>query len=153
MKWVLVVLAGAVLTAFAWRIAGILSADAIGMAIGLTFGVLAGVPAAAVVLLARRRDDEDDEWQPTTIDYAGAPAYKAPTFQDSSVIPYRSLPAPVCHEDVTPYYRGARRLLGMEPLPKRADAEPTALTPDQIREVENYLAHQKSLGQLGVRWE
>ena len=39
----------------AWHIAGRLSSDAVGMAVGLFFGVAAGVPAAALVLLAGRR--------------------------------------------------------------------------------------------------
>lgn len=54
---------GIFLVAVAWRLSQLLSPDAIGMALGLGFGVLAGVPTAALVLLARRRDEEDD-WQP-----------------------------------------------------------------------------------------
>ena len=50
-----------VMLALAWRIGSLLSSDAIGMAVGMTLGVLAGVPTAALVLLARRRDEEDDE--------------------------------------------------------------------------------------------
>ena len=57
---------GIFLVAVAWRLSQILSPDAIGMALGLGFGVLAGVPTAALVLLARRRDDEDD-WQPPAV--------------------------------------------------------------------------------------
>ena len=34
----------------AWRIAGQLSADALGMAVGVLFGVMAGVPAALPVM-------------------------------------------------------------------------------------------------------
>lgn len=46
----------------AWLFASRLSADALGMAVGLVFGVLAGVPAALLVLAAgRRRRAEDDE--------------------------------------------------------------------------------------------
>ena len=51
-----------VMLALAWRIGSLLSSDAIGMAVGMTLGVLAGVPTAALVLLARRRDDEDERW-------------------------------------------------------------------------------------------
>ena len=50
-----------VMLALAWRIGSLLSSDAIGMAVGMTLGVLAGVPTAALVLLARRRDEEDDD--------------------------------------------------------------------------------------------
>ena len=39
----------------AWLFASRLSADALGMAVGLIFGVLAGVPAALLVLAANRR--------------------------------------------------------------------------------------------------
>jgi hypothetical protein len=49
----------------AWLFGSRLSADALGMAVGLVFGVLAGVPAALLVLAANRRrpveDDEDDD--------------------------------------------------------------------------------------------
>lgn len=49
----------------AWLFASRLSADALGMAVGLIFGVLAGVPTALLVLAANRRRtadyDEDDE--------------------------------------------------------------------------------------------
>ena len=155
MKWLLVIFGGAVFTAFAWRISQILSADAIGMAIGMTLGVLAGVPAAALILLARRRDDEDSDagyGPPVTID------------QYPPVNPYGYTQAPppvviVCKEDVTPYYNGARRLMGMEPLPSRADLEPTTLTAQQISELEAYIDAQKNHGirqvdprQFRVKW-
>lgn len=46
----------------AWRIGERLSADAIGMALGVLFGVLAGIPVALLVLAsARRRDGWQDE--------------------------------------------------------------------------------------------
>lgn len=48
----------------AWLFASRLSADALGMAVGLIFGVLAGVPSALLVLAANRRhgrDDDDEE--------------------------------------------------------------------------------------------
>lgn len=52
----------------AWLFASRLSADALGMAVGLLFGVLAGVPTALLVLAANRRrapvDDDDDEQDP-----------------------------------------------------------------------------------------
>lgn len=45
----------------AWRIAGQLSADAIGMAVGVLFGVLAGLPAALLVMASSRRREEERE--------------------------------------------------------------------------------------------
>ena len=47
----------------AWRVGGLLSSDAIGMAVGMVFGVLAGVPAALLVLATGRRSDSsrDDD--------------------------------------------------------------------------------------------
>ena len=54
----------AILGAVAWLIGSRLSADALGMAVGMSFGVLAGVPTALLVMAAgrRRRDNfEEDE--------------------------------------------------------------------------------------------
>ena len=51
--------AGLVLAAFALSH---LSSDAIGMALGLTLGTLAGLPAAVLVIMAARRDSEDDDY-------------------------------------------------------------------------------------------
>lgn len=46
----------------AWRISERLSADAIGMALGVLFGVMAGIPVALLVLAsARRRDGWQEE--------------------------------------------------------------------------------------------
>ncbi|HRW04302.1 MAG TPA: hypothetical protein P5121_04360 [Caldilineaceae bacterium] len=46
----------------AWRIGGQLSSDAIGMALGVLFGVLAGLPVALLVLASnRRRERQDDD--------------------------------------------------------------------------------------------
>jgi hypothetical protein len=46
----------------AWRIAGQLSADALGMAVGVLFGVMAGVPMALMVMASgRRRAAEEEE--------------------------------------------------------------------------------------------
>lgn len=67
----------------AWLFASRLSADALGMAVGLVFGVLAGVPTALLVLAANRRrnvddDDEEDGY---------APRYGAP--QPQHAFPYQ----------------------------------------------------------------
>lgn len=45
----------------AWRIAGQLSADAIGMAVGVLFGVLAGLPTALLVMASSRRREQERE--------------------------------------------------------------------------------------------
>ena len=52
-----------VLGVFAWRLGESLSSDALGMAVGMVFGILAGIPAALLVLAtsSRRRQEEDDE--------------------------------------------------------------------------------------------
>ena len=131
MKWIaiLMMLAGGLLLAN--TVIDKLSVDALGMAIGMTLGVLSGVPTAALVLLARRRDDEDYYPDATIDQYPPAQPYTAPV---------------VCQEDVTPYYNGMRRLLGAEPLPSRADVEPSALTQDQIAELQAYLDFQRAGG-------
>ena len=59
----LIAVAGLVaMGAGAWFVANRLSSDAIGMMIGLLFGILAGVPPALLVLVAsrRRRSEEED---------------------------------------------------------------------------------------------
>ena len=58
-----VMLAGLVmLGVFAWRLGESLSSDALGMAVGMVFGILAGIPAALLVLATsnRRRQEEED---------------------------------------------------------------------------------------------
>lgn len=56
---ILLVMAGV----FAFVVGSRLSADAVGMAIGVLFGVLAGIPTALLVLASgrRRRAEQDDE--------------------------------------------------------------------------------------------
>ena len=60
--------------ALAWLFATRLSADALGLAVGLIFGMLAGLPLALLMVVAERRghhpmgldawqDDEPDPWQ------------------------------------------------------------------------------------------
>ena len=128
----------------AWRVGDMLSTDAIGMAVGMTLGVLAGVPTAALVLLARRRDDEDKDDDDDYID----------------VQPTQPTQPTIYADQVTPYTHLMRSAMRMPALPKRSDVEPATLTPAQIAEVEAYLAHQKTLSgvrqvdprQFVVRW-
>jgi hypothetical protein len=61
MKKLAVVLVLILLGVLVWSIGNRLSADAIGMGVGLVFGVLAGVPTALLVMTAGRRRDERDE--------------------------------------------------------------------------------------------
>ncbi len=53
---VLVILGG-----LTWRLGTSLSSDALGMAVGVVFGVLAGVPSALLVLASSRRQERDDD--------------------------------------------------------------------------------------------
>lgn len=42
-----------------WQLGGRLSSDAIGMALGVLFGIMAGIPAALMVLAARRHEEPE----------------------------------------------------------------------------------------------
>jgi len=60
----LLVLAGLVfIGVMAWRIGERLSADAIGMALGVLFGIIAGLPVALLVLAANRRREERENFE------------------------------------------------------------------------------------------
>lgn len=55
----LVIVAFLIFVGFAgWRAGGILSSDAMGMVVGILFGVLASLPAALLVLAATRRSQQ-----------------------------------------------------------------------------------------------
>lgn len=45
-----------------WQIGSRLSADAIGMGVGVMFGVMAGIPTALLLLASNRRRQADDDW-------------------------------------------------------------------------------------------
>ena len=66
MKTVMILgpLAGAFVGVLAWQIGSRLSTDAVGMAVGLIFGVLAGIPAALLVAASGRRRDPLDVYSP-----------------------------------------------------------------------------------------
>lgn len=138
---------GAIFTLLAWSLSR-LSSDAVALAIGLSFGVLAGVPSAALVLLARRRDDEDDSAADDYIDVQPTHQAQPPTYEY----------APVVYADqVTPYSHAFRRVTGMPALPDRPTPADTSA---QISELEAYLDHLKGLSnsqrdprQFVVRWE
>ena len=86
-----------------WWLGEHLSPDAVAMAIGLAFGVLAGLPAAALVLVATsRRAPNYDDYEPPTID----------------------MYPPTYAEDVTPYTHLFRRAVNLQPLlPRQEQAE------------------------------
>ena len=110
-------------TGVMWWLGEHLSSDAIGMAIGLAFGVLAGLPAAALIIVAARRDSEDYDY--------------CPPYGTSVLSPTIDVAA----EDVTPYYHLARRALGEPPLPSREA---------QITELRQYLTHLESQQSNGL---
>jgi hypothetical protein len=71
----------------AWLLASRLSSDALGLAVGVVFGVLSGVPTALLVLAAgrqregdaRRRQDEDRPQQPPVVVMLAAPRETHPS--------------------------------------------------------------------------
>lgn len=69
----------------AWRVGGSLSADALGMAVGVLFGVVAGLPAALLVIASGRRreaerDDQSERHKQSLPAYSGGypPGYGQP---------------------------------------------------------------------------
>lgn len=64
---ILLVMAGV----FAFVVGSRLSADAVGMAIGVLFGVLAGIPTALLVLASGRRRRAEEEEEEMDDGYAG----------------------------------------------------------------------------------
>jgi hypothetical protein len=66
-KQATVIAGGIVFAALAWLLGSRLSADALGMAVGLVFGVLACIPTALLVLATERRHGaaQREEYQPS----------------------------------------------------------------------------------------
>ena len=79
----------------AWRIGEKLSTDAVSMAIGVLFGVLAGLPAALLVLaVGRRREPEAGVRQTQSFPMFGrGPLYQPPVIYLTGQAPSHSLPA------------------------------------------------------------
>jgi len=66
MKRLVLILGLVFVAVVGWRIADRLSADALGMAVGVMFGVLAGIPTALMMLAnSRRRNEYEDSGRPT----------------------------------------------------------------------------------------
>ena len=129
---------GALFTAFAWRISELLSPDAIGMALGMMFGVLAGLPAAALVLVASRRPaaPAGDEVHFYGLQDTGRIHLKGGGFDG-----VYHLDAPTTYADeVTPYSHLARRAMQLPPLPERQA---------QVDELETQVDPRRFV----VRWE
>jgi len=62
MKRLLILCALVFVGTLGWRVGSSLSADAIGIAVGVVFGVLASIPAALLMLAASRRSERRQEW-------------------------------------------------------------------------------------------
>ena len=92
-----------------------LSSDALALAIGLSFGVLAILPSMVLVLWASNRTPNYLDSEPPTID-----AYPT-TYAD----------------EVTPYTHLARRAMGMQPLLTRQQQI------DQLRAALDYIEAQE----------
>lgn len=75
MRSLLLIVSILFVTGMAWQIGGRLSPDALGMALGVLFGVLAGIPMALMVLASARRrslQESEDNFQGRN----GGPQYR-----------------------------------------------------------------------------
>lgn len=63
MKTLLGFCALAIIGAAGWQLGGKLSSDAVALALGLLFGIMAGIPATLMVLAARRQDQQDNSYK------------------------------------------------------------------------------------------
>lgn len=71
----------AAVVGLAWFMMSRLSSDALGMAAGVLFGMLAGIPSALLVLASsrrRERDDDDDDYRAEAARYLERPQYYQP---------------------------------------------------------------------------
>lgn len=65
MRAIIFLLVLLIVCALCWFVAGILSPDAVGMAVGMLFGVLAGIPTALLMMAGnRQRTHNDDDYMP-----------------------------------------------------------------------------------------
>ncbi len=134
MRWVALLVAVIGASIVGWAIVDKLSADALGMAIGMALGVLAGVPAAALVLVATRGGSGGDGWDGPIVDGYAAPS---PALLPGGGLPPDEWPSmSVFAEDVTPYYRLARRMMQMPALPSRREeiAQMRAVLDEMVRQ-------------------
>lgn len=87
MKKILFILIVLAFMAILWRISERLGADALGLAVGVVFGVSAGLPAAILVLASERRQGQQEhpqrpQYQPSAIVLTGNPA---PTDRETNI--------------------------------------------------------------------
>ncbi len=90
MKKVVAVCVLVLLGAGAWYIADRLSSDAIGLALGVIFGVMAGLPAALLVVASSRRSREFDDDRRGGRE--GQPGYGYPQMPQPPVIVVTGMP-------------------------------------------------------------
>lgn len=108
----LIIVALLIFVGFAgWQAGGVLSSDAMGMAVGVVFGVLASLPAALLILVANRRSARQEpptprsspQNQPQTgqgqmpiviMAPPAQPGFAQPGFGQSGGQQYAQLPAP-----------------------------------------------------------
>jgi hypothetical protein len=64
MKRIVLLILVAFIAFVGWRITESISSDALGLAIGVVFGVLAGLPTALLVLASNRRSESERGGQP-----------------------------------------------------------------------------------------
>jgi hypothetical protein len=76
-----------------WRIGGLLSSDAVSMAVGVLFGVLAGVPTALLLIAGNRRQDESTNVADLRAHNRHAPAYASPPPVIIMATPHMAEPA------------------------------------------------------------
>ena len=70
----------------AWRITDGMSSDAISMAVGVMFGVMAGLPAALLVMASGRRRERDEEHTRVQRQRHPHPAHYTPGYAQPPVI-------------------------------------------------------------------
>lgn len=108
----LIIVALLIFVGFAgWQAGGALSSDAMGMAVGIVFGVLASLPAALLILVANRRSTQQEPHSPrisgphqpqaghgqmpiVIMAPPAPPGYGQPGYGASAGQPYAQLPAP-----------------------------------------------------------
>lgn len=106
----------------AWRVGGMLSTDAIGMAVGMVFGVLAGMPAALLVLATDRRRHREDEGADD--DYNRVPHRQLPSYPQPPpvIVVTGAHPQPAPSQQPvhnSPYHLGSNPAAWNSPRPER----------------------------------
>ena len=108
-----------------WRVATALSPDAVGMAVGMLFGVLAGIPTALLMKAGgnRHRDDEEEDYRGAAYPYQAPVVIIYPQHHDA--LPTAGAgypPLPDGQRTLAPARRGA--LPPLPPLPSGYRPDP-----------------------------